>query len=95
MLMVINSNYCSRLNYWLLLDPIDAAGQLRWLIDSLEQAEKDGFEVHIASHFAIDLRTCTQSWVANYMRILERFEQTIVGQYAGHSGFEEFRGFYS
>ncbi|RWS17696.1 sphingomyelin phosphodiesterase-like protein 2 [Dinothrombium tinctorium] len=94
-LLVVNSNYCARLNFWLFYDPIDAGSQLSWLIDELLAAELNNHKVHIAMHIPPDNRECIEAWTYNYIRIIERFQQLIVGQYFGHTHFDEIRLIYS
>ncbi|KAI1289740.1 MAM and LDL-receptor class A domain-containing protein 1 [Halotydeus destructor] len=69
--------------------------QLRWLIEELHVAEKDGDKVHIIGHVPPDHRECTESWLYNYIRIVERFTDTITAQFFGHTHRDEFRTIYS
>ncbi|XP_054152469.1 sphingomyelin phosphodiesterase-like [Oppia nitens] len=94
-IIVLNTNYCSRLNIWTYYDPIDPDNQLNWLYNELELAETAGQLVHIVGHIPPDNRECTQSWLYNYMAIVERFSDTIVGQFFGHTHYDEFRIYYS
>lgn len=93
-LLTINSNYCARLNPWQLYDPIDPGHQLKWLAGELFEAEKAGDVVHIIGHVPPDHRECTQSWLYNYIRIIERFQNIIKAQYYGHTHRDEFRIIY-
>ncbi|XP_054161219.1 sphingomyelin phosphodiesterase-like [Oppia nitens] len=93
--IVLNTNYCSRLNIWTYYDPVDPANQLKWLIKELVIAESDGYRVHIVGHVPVDNRECTQAWVYNYLAIVERFQHLIVGQFFGHTHADEFRLLYS
>ncbi|XP_054152470.1 sphingomyelin phosphodiesterase-like [Oppia nitens] len=94
-IIVVNTNYCARLNIWTYYRSIDPADQLKWLIYELELAEKADESVHIVGHIPTDNRECTQSWLYNYMAIVERFSDTIVGQFFGHTHYDEFRILYS
>lgn len=91
----VNSNYCARLNPWTLYDPVDPANQLSWLSKQLYKAEQSGNKVHITMHVPPDSRECTQGWLYNYIRIVERFQDIIKGQYYGHTHVDEFRIIYS
>ncbi|KAI1286851.1 Sphingomyelin phosphodiesterase [Halotydeus destructor] len=94
-LLVVNSNYCSRLNFWTYYDPVDPGGQLTWLNSQLLSAEWHRDAVHIAMHVPPDNRECTQAWLYNYLRIMERYQDIIAGQYYGHTHRDEFRVMYS
>jgi sphingomyelin phosphodiesterase len=78
-----------------MLDPIDPANQLKWLVHQLQEAETANEKVHIIGHIPPDSRECTQAWLYNYLRIMERYEDTILAQYYGHTHRDEFRILYS
>ena len=93
-LLNINTNFCDRLNLWNLYKPIDIGGQLKWLADQLYAAEQAGDRVHIHGHIPPDNHHCNQAWLYNYVRIVQRFNQTILAQYFGHTHQDEFRVYY-
>lgn len=93
--ITLNSNYCARLNIWTLYRSIDPADHLKWLIKELSMAEEAGDLVHIVGHIPPDNRECSQSWVYNYLRIVERYSEIIVGQFFGHTHYDEFRSLHS
>ncbi len=93
--IVVNTNYCARLNIWSLYSPIDPADHLKWLIKELLIAEEVGDKVHIVGHVPPDNRECTQAWLYNFLAIVERFKDTIVAQFYGHTHADEFRVFHS
>lgn len=93
--LVVNTNYCARLNIWTYFDPIDPANQLSWLVDQLMAAEAVGAKVHIVGHVPVDDRECTQAYVFNYLAVVERFSDIIVGQFFGHTHADELRVLYS
>ncbi len=93
--IVLNTNFCARLNFWLLYNPIDPANHLKWLVQELLKAEQAGDRVHLVGHIAPDRKGCTQAWIFNFINIVERFKDTIVGQFYGHSHADEFRVIYS
>jgi sphingomyelin phosphodiesterase len=47
------------------------------------------------ANIALNRRECTQAWVFNFINIVERFKDKIVGQFYGHSHADEFRVIYS
>jgi len=93
--IVLNTNYCARLNFWLLYKPIDPGSQLEWLANQLSLAEQSGQSVHIVGHIPPDNSQCTPRWVHNYLRIIQKYSTIIKGQYFGHTHFDEVRVLYS
>ncbi|RWS27792.1 sphingomyelin phosphodiesterase-like protein 2 [Leptotrombidium deliense] len=93
-LIQVNSNYCNRLNFWLLMYPIDSGDQLKWLTSELYETEKAGKKAYIVMHIPVDNRECTEAWTWNYIRIIKRFQKIIVGQFFGHRHYAEFRVMY-
>ncbi|XP_044521775.1 sphingomyelin phosphodiesterase [Gracilinanus agilis] len=91
-LISLNMNFCSRENFWLLINSTDPAGQLQWLVRELQAAEDRGEKVHIIGH--IPPGHCLKSWSWNYYRIVGRYENTIAGQFFGHTHVDEFELFY-
>lgn len=94
-IIAINSNYCARLNAWALFDPRDPAGHLKWLAAELQAAEDAGDKVHIIGHVPPDNRECTQAWLHNFIRIVDRYQEIILAQFYGHTHRDEFRLLYS
>uniref|UniRef100_H0WLG5 Sphingomyelin phosphodiesterase n=2 Tax=Otolemur garnettii TaxID=30611 RepID=H0WLG5_OTOGA len=91
-LISLNMNFCSRENFWLLINSTDPAGQLQWLVGELQAAEDRGDKVHIIGH--IPPGHCLKSWSWNYYRIIARYENTLAGQFFGHTHVDEFEVFY-
>lgn len=91
-LISLNMNFCSRENFWLLINSTDPAGQLQWLIQELQAAEDRGDKVHIIGH--IPPGHCLKSWSWNYYQIVSRYENTLAGQFFGHTHVDEFEIFY-
>lgn len=94
-LVNLNTNYCARLNIWTLVDPVDPAGQLKWLVNVLSIAELFEDKVYLMMHIPPDDKECTQAWLYNYMMIIERFSDMIILQVAGHTHYDEFRLYHS
>lgn len=57
---------------WLIYDPIDPAGQLIWLADTLHQAEANGEMVYIIQHISVGTVDCLQEYSRELWRILSR-----------------------
>uniref|UniRef100_A0A3Q4AJ71 Sphingomyelin phosphodiesterase n=1 Tax=Mola mola TaxID=94237 RepID=A0A3Q4AJ71_MOLML len=88
----LNMNFCSRENFWLMVNSTDPADQLQWLVTVLQASEDKGEKVHIVGHIPPGL--CLSSWSWNYYHIINRYESTITGQFFGHTHLDEFQMFY-
>ncbi|CAF1463162.1 unnamed protein product [Adineta ricciae] len=88
----LNMNYCSRENFWLLINATDPLGQLQWLIQWLQYAEDHEEKVHIIGHHPP--RSCMAAFSWNFNKIVNRYENTIAGQFYGHTHVDEFLMFY-
>ncbi|CAG2164373.1 unnamed protein product [Oppiella nova] len=93
--VVLNTNACARINFWLMLNPNDPGGQLQWLVRELLESQRSGQSVHIIGHIPPDNTQCISQWVHNYLQIVDKYSQTIKGQFFGHTHFDEFRVLYS
>lgn len=91
-LVAMNMNYCSFENIWLFLNATDPLQQLQWLANILQQSENINEKVHIIGHHPPS--SCLDSWSFNYYRIVNRYENTIAGQFFGHSHKDLFKVFY-
>lgn len=89
-IIALNTLYCARLNFWNVLQPIDLAGQLDFLVSQLSDAETLGETVHIVGHIAPSERECIEIWYLNYVRVLRRFKSIVKASFFGHSHNDEF-----
>ena len=94
-LIALNNNNCYVFNWWVLYSIDEIKDQLQWLHDTLLIAENRGEKVHILAHIASGEGSCFSYWSREYRRVVERFSETISGQFNGHSHFNEFNIFYS
>jgi len=93
-LVSLNMNYCNNMNWWLLIDNVDPAQQLQWLIDTLQQAEDNDEKVHIIGHILPGSSDCLKPWSWNYYKIVNRYQSTITAQFFAHTHSDEFEIFY-
>ncbi|CAF0859159.1 unnamed protein product [Adineta ricciae] len=84
----LNMNYCSAENFWLFINSTDPLEQLQWMINWLQYAEDHGEKVHIIGH--IPPKACLASFSWNFHKIVNRYENTISGQFYGHTHNDEF-----
>jgi hypothetical protein len=59
--IVLNTNYCFRLNFWSLYNPRNPANHLKWLAQELLTAEQVSDSVHIVGHIVPDRRECNEA----------------------------------
>ena len=81
----LNMNYCNNRNWWLLINSTDPAGQLAWLVRTLQSAEDVGERVHIIGHIPSGGADCIKTWSWQYFKIILRYENTISAQFMGHT----------
>jgi sphingomyelin phosphodiesterase len=89
-LIALNNNVCLAFNWWIIYSVKAAAGQFQWMHDVLLSAENAGEKVHILAHVPNGDEDFHQPCSREYRRIIERFRDTIVGQFNGHTEFFEF-----
>ncbi|KAL7071326.1 hypothetical protein ACQ4LE_009248 [Meloidogyne hapla] len=94
-LISLNNGYCDNTNMFIYINQTDPDGSLTWLVDQLWNAEKNGKFVYILSHIPPGDEECLESWSRNYYRIVIRFEQTIKGQFFGHTHYDSFSLFFT
>ena len=74
--IALNTNFCYSLNFWLLVDSRDPAGQLDWLVKQLHASEIRGQKVHILGHVCPGSSDCIHTWSAQFLRIVQRLVDT-------------------
>jgi len=84
------SPLCLTYNFWLWMDFSDPGNMLDWLVEQLLLAEAANEKVHILSHVPPGNGECLGAWGREYSRIINRFEDTIVGQFHGHTHYDHF-----
>ncbi|KAK5985930.1 Sphingomyelin phosphodiesterase [Trichostrongylus colubriformis] len=77
-------------NFFLYVNQTDPDGTLSWLIKQLQDAELAGDRVHILAHIPGGNGEALEGWALNYYNVVNRFQNTIVGQFFGHTHSEEF-----
>ena len=92
--VAINTNVCNNLNFFLLLNFDDPSRHLHWIYRELHEAESQGDKVFILGHIPPGRDSCFNHWAHEYHRLIRRFNNTIVGQFFGHTHFDEFEVFY-
>ncbi|KAG5893193.1 hypothetical protein JTB14_016469 [Gonioctena quinquepunctata] len=93
-LISLNTNYCHTMSWWLLVNNTDPANELKWLVHELQNAEDNGEKVHLIGHIPPGSSDCMKTWSRNFYAIVERYQDTIMAQFYGHSHADEFELFY-
>ncbi|RXG62294.1 Sphingomyelin phosphodiesterase [Armadillidium vulgare] len=68
----INTQYCYKLNYWLVLDSNDVAKELEYLANELQDAEDKGDFVYIIGHIPSGSEDCHYAWSHEFNKIVSR-----------------------
>ncbi|XP_055862676.1 sphingomyelin phosphodiesterase-like isoform X2 [Biomphalaria glabrata] len=90
----INNNYCNTGNWWLLLNSTDPCNVLQWFVGELQKAEDSGEKVYLLMHIPPGSTDCYKYWSHNLYNIVNRYENTIVNQFYGHSHHDWIMMFY-
>ncbi|KAH9402553.1 Sphingomyelin phosphodiesterase [Tyrophagus putrescentiae] len=93
--IVLNMNYCARLNFWIAYDFLDMGGMLAWMQREMQAALAANQTVYIAGHIVPDTEECATHWVMLYNDIVERYAAIIRGQFFGHTHMDEIRLYFS
>ncbi|KAJ6221457.1 hypothetical protein RDWZM_000002 [Blomia tropicalis] len=93
--IVLNMNYCARLNFWIAYDHIDLGDMLKWMESELQNALQWKQIVYIAGHIIPDNEECATHWTIAYNDIIEKYSNIIKGQFFGHTHMDEIRLYYS
>ncbi|CAG0884083.1 unnamed protein product [Darwinula stevensoni] len=95
-IITINNMFCYALNWflWMDLNIPDPDNHLQWLINELQAAETANEKVWILGHIPPGSTDCLPTWSRNYRRIINRYENTVVGQFFGHTHDDEYLVFY-
>lgn len=72
----LNMNFCSRENFWLMVNSTDPANQLQWLVHILQASEDKGEKVSRAAHtlggdfgLSVSAGSCTCLTTAAWFKI--------------------------
>ncbi|KAK7409706.1 hypothetical protein QQX98_008087 [Neonectria punicea] len=93
----LNTNMYYRGNYWLYQKSMiqDPSGQIAWLVQELDAAEKAGERVYIVGHMSIGDSNCFHDQ-SNYLdQVVKRYAATIAAMFFGHTHKDHFQISYS
>lgn len=93
-LIALNNNVCFVYNWWIFYSVTSIRRQFQWMQDVLLAAEVAGEKVHILAHIPSGDDGYHQPCSREFRRIVERFNETIVAQFNGHTETFGFNIFY-
>uniref|UniRef100_A0AC34FVR2 Sphingomyelin phosphodiesterase n=1 Tax=Panagrolaimus sp. ES5 TaxID=591445 RepID=A0AC34FVR2_9BILA len=93
-LISLNNILGNPYNVFLYINQTDPDGTMTWLISQLLEAEKAGDKVQIVAHIPGGSMESLEGWSLNYYKAVNRFEDTIVAQFFGHTHSEELNVYY-
>ncbi|CAL8071311.1 unnamed protein product [Orchesella dallaii] len=89
--IALNTNFCYTLNFWLIYNSVDPEGQLQWMSNTLDAAEKNNEVVWIIGHVPPGSDDCWYFWGLKYSAIIARYESIIKAQFYGHTHNDDLR----
>lgn len=91
----LNMNWCNNENIWLIENVTDAASMLQWTIQVLQSSEDIGEKVYIVGHIPPGIIDCIDIWSQQFYQIVNRYEDTIISMFFGHTHRDQFEVFYT
>ncbi|EAR99710.1 ser/thr phosphatase family protein (macronuclear) [Tetrahymena thermophila SB210] len=86
-IIAINTQAGNNENWYLIQNPTDPKGQLKWLKNQLQQAELNNEKVFIIGH--IPSIFTLQEWAQIYTALIQRYSNIIISQFYGHTHNEQ------
>ncbi|CAG9315260.1 unnamed protein product [Blepharisma stoltei] len=86
----LNNQLGDNMNGWLIPNNTDPAGMLAWLRTELYQAEANNEPVIILGHIPHGDKYIDSTWSRHFRTLVNRFQNTIRGQFFGHTHQDEF-----
>ncbi|CAB3404967.1 unnamed protein product [Caenorhabditis bovis] len=90
----LNTGFCEVTNFFLYLNQSDPDSTMSWFVEELLKSEKAGEHVYVLAHIPPGDSECLEGWAFNYYRVIQRFADTISGQFFGHDHLDFFTIFY-
>lgn len=94
-IIVLNTNYCLSLNFWIHYEPSLISDQLVWFERELNEAERIGATVHVLSHVPSNENSFDLTCARELRRILDRYHKIIAFIANGHVHRNDLNLFYS
>ncbi|KAF7346627.1 Saposin B-type domain-containing protein [Mycena sanguinolenta] len=97
-IIAVNTQYWYKQNFWLYDSDVfqpDPNGIIAFLVDALQAAEDAGDRAWIIGHIPLGKEDTMQDQSNYYDQVLQRYINTIAGQFFGHSHKDQFEIAYS
>uniref|UniRef100_A0A0K0FK32 Sphingomyelin phosphodiesterase (inferred by orthology to a human protein) n=1 Tax=Strongyloides venezuelensis TaxID=75913 RepID=A0A0K0FK32_STRVS len=89
-LISLNNALGDAVNFFLYINQTDPDGSMSWFEKQLHDAEVAGDKVHIVAHIPGGDSEALEGWATNYYNIINRYENTVMAQFFGHTHSEEY-----
>jgi sphingomyelin phosphodiesterase len=93
--IVLNTQTCDSVNFFLLRNPTDPNHILQWMRSELYIAENNNQTVYIIGHIPPGNQFCFSQWAERYTALVDRFSHVIRGQFFGHTHQDHFESMHS
>ncbi|KAJ7767552.1 sphingomyelin phosphodiesterase [Mycena olivaceomarginata] len=97
-IIAVNTQYWYKQNFWLYDSDVfqpDPNGIIAFLVDALQAAEDAGDRAYIIGHIPLGKEDTLVDQSNYYDQVLQRYKNTIAGQFFGHSHKDQFEIAYS
>ncbi|KAF7344826.1 Saposin B-type domain-containing protein [Mycena venus] len=97
-IIAVNTQYWYKQNYWLYDSDVfqpDPNGNIAFMVDALQAAEDAGDRAWIIGHIPLGKEDTLIDQSNYYDQVLQRYKNTIAGQFFGHSHKDQFEIAYS
>ncbi|KAN0022112.1 hypothetical protein ACTFIU_004280 [Dictyostelium citrinum] len=91
----MNMNWCNNGNLYLAENSTDPANMLQWIVETLQDSEDIGEKVYLVGHIPPGIPDCIDSWSEQLLQIVNRYEDTILASFYGHTHRDEFSVYYT
>ena len=88
--MVLNTEVCNNMNWYLLTQNSDPFKHLEWIEATLRTAEENNEKVFVVAHVFPGGADCLYEWSVRYRAIVERYQHVILQHLVGHDHVEFF-----
>uniref|UniRef100_A0A0N4ZWZ1 Sphingomyelin phosphodiesterase n=1 Tax=Parastrongyloides trichosuri TaxID=131310 RepID=A0A0N4ZWZ1_PARTI len=89
-LISLNNGLGDSVNFFLYINQTDPDGSMSWFAKQLADAEAAGDKVHVVAHIPGGSSEALEGWAKNYYNLINRYENTVMAQFFGHTHSEEF-----
>jgi sphingomyelin phosphodiesterase len=89
--IAMDTQACDTEDFFLIRDPSDPMHELEWLRKELYESEAANQGVFILGHIPPGDSVCYDQWSSRYRALIDRFTNTVRGQFFGHTHHDHFQ----